>query len=57
MLIGYVSDERYVALADVLVHITWAGLEEPLVVRSTPRRVLHDQIRRGSIRSRLYQTC
>ena len=37
MLIGYVSDERYVALADVLVHITWADLEEPVVARSTPR--------------------
>ena len=57
MLIGYVSDERYVALADVLVHITWAGLDEPLVVRGTPRGALHDQVRRGSISSRLYQTC
>ncbi len=42
MLIGYVSDERYVALADVLVEFDRDG-ESVAVVRSTPRgRIIAD---------------
>ncbi|MBI3941615.1 MAG: carboxypeptidase regulatory-like domain-containing protein [Chloroflexi bacterium] len=36
MLVGYVSDENYVALADVLLEFEREG-QEPVVVRSTPR--------------------
>ncbi|MGH2557761.1 MAG: N,N-dimethylformamidase beta subunit family domain-containing protein [Thermomicrobiales bacterium] len=42
MLVGYVSDERYVALADVLVELERDG-ETVAVVRSTPRgKILAD---------------
>ncbi|HQX52372.1 MAG TPA: carboxypeptidase regulatory-like domain-containing protein, partial [Planctomycetaceae bacterium] len=36
MLIGYVSDENYVALADVLIEFRFGG-ETRAIVRSTPR--------------------
>lgn len=37
MLVGYVSDEQYVAIADVAIEFSSPALEEPLVTRSTPR--------------------
>ena len=41
MLIGYVSDERYVALADVLVEFE-AGAIRLRLVRSSPARGLRE---------------
>ena len=38
MLIGYISDENYVALADVAIEFVYAG-RSVAVVRSTPRGV------------------
>ena len=47
MLIGYVSDERYVALADVLLEFQREGRTEA-VVRSTPRGAVHADLAPGS---------
>jgi N,N-dimethylformamidase len=46
MLIGYVSDERYVALADVLLEFEREG-QVPLVIRSTPRGAVYAEIAPG----------
>src|SRR5581483_51732 len=48
MLIGYVSEERDVALADVLVEI--AREPESLVVRSTPRGAIYADLPPGEYR-------
>jgi N,N-dimethylformamidase len=44
--IGYVSDERYVALADVLLEFQQGG-QTRAVVRSTPRGAVHAEIEPG----------
>ena len=49
MLIGYVSDERYVALADVLLEFEREG-ESAAVVRSTPRGAVHADLEPGPYR-------
>ena len=46
MLIGYVSDERYVAVADVLLEFQQAG-QTVAVVRSTPRGAVHAEVAPG----------
>jgi N,N-dimethylformamidase len=46
VLIGYVSDERYVALADVLLEFQRDG-RTLAVVRSTPRGAVHAEIEPG----------
>ncbi len=46
MLIGYVSDERYVALADVLLEFQTRG-ETVAIVRSTPRGAVHAELAPG----------
>ncbi len=46
MLIGYVSDERYVALADVLLEFQRAG-ETVAIVRSTPRGAVQADLPAG----------
>ncbi len=52
MLIGYVSDERYVALADVLVEFEQEG-RSVAVVRSTPRGGLYADLQPGPYRATL----
>lgn len=47
MLIGYVSDERYVAIADVQVEISGGPLQEPLIVRSTARGAIYADVAPG----------
>nr|MDQ2900174.1 carboxypeptidase regulatory-like domain-containing protein [Acidobacteriota bacterium] len=47
MLAGYISDERYVAIPDALVEFQGEGLEEPVVVRSTPRGEIYAPIPPG----------
>lgn len=49
MLIGYVSDERYVALADVSVEFERGG-ESSAVARSTPNGAIHATIEPGAYR-------
>jgi len=51
MLVGYVSDERYVALADALVEFERDG-EMVAVVRSTPRGTSSRRSRRGTTERR-----
>lgn len=46
MLIGYVSDEKYMALADVLLEFQQAG-ETVAIVRSTPRGAVSAEIEPG----------
>ncbi len=46
MLIGYVSDERFVALADVLLEFQRDG-ETAAIVRSTPRGAVHADVAPG----------
>ena len=46
MLIGYVSDERYVAVADVLLEFQQGG-ETVTIVRSTPRGAVQAEIAPG----------
>lgn len=46
MLIGYVSDERFVALADVLLEFQQAG-NTVAIVRSTPRGAVHADLPPG----------
>jgi N,N-dimethylformamidase len=46
VLIGYVSDERYVALADVLLEFQHAG-QLAAIVRSTPRGAVHADLPPG----------
>lgn len=48
MLIGFVSDECYVAIPDVLVEFQASSLPEPLVVRSTPRGEIYADLEAGS---------
>ena len=52
MLVGYVSDERYVALADALVEFEREG-EMVAVVRSTPRGEVFAEIAPGQYRTTL----
>jgi N,N-dimethylformamidase len=47
MLIGYVSDENYSALADVLVEIERPG-GAPLIIRSSPRGAIYADVSPGS---------
>jgi N,N-dimethylformamidase len=49
MLVGYVSDERYVALADVAIEFERDG-RSVAVVRSTPRGGVHAEIEPGRYR-------
>ncbi len=49
MLVGHVSDERYVALADVLVEFERDG-QSVAVVRSTPRGAVYAEIEPGPYR-------
>src|SRR5262249_10117905 len=46
MLIGYVSDERFVALADVLLEFQRDG-QTVAIVRSTPRGAVHADVPAG----------
>jgi len=46
MLIGYVSDEHYLALADVALEF-WQGERSVLVTRSTPRGAVHADLAPG----------
>jgi len=46
MLIGYVSDERYVALADVLLEFRSGG-QTRAIVRSTPRGAVEVDLEPG----------
>ena len=46
MLIGYVSDERFVALADVLLEFQQGG-KITAIVRSTPRGAVHAELEPG----------
>lgn len=46
MLIGYVSDERFVALADVMLEFQYAG-QLAAVVRSTPRGAVYADVPPG----------
>jgi N,N-dimethylformamidase len=48
MLIGYVSDERYVAIPDVLIEFQSGSLPEPIVVHSTPRGEIYAPIPAGN---------
>jgi hypothetical protein len=54
MLVGYVSDERYVAVADALVEIEPHGANgecgESVVVRSSPRGAVHAGVAPGTYR-------
>ncbi len=49
MLVGYVSDERFVAIADVAVEIERDG-ETVAVVRSSPRGAIRADIEPGPYR-------
>jgi N,N-dimethylformamidase len=49
MLAGYVSDERYVALADVLLEFEKAG-QSVAVVRTSPRGAVHVDLEPGEYR-------
>ncbi len=49
MLVGYVSDERYVAVADVLLEFEREG-RSVAVVRSTPRGAVYAEIEPGEYR-------
>ena len=49
MLVGYVSDERYVAIADVAVEFEQAG-ESVAVARSTARGAIHADLAPGQYR-------
>lgn len=52
MLVGYVSDERYVAIADVLVEFGQHG-RSTAVVRSTPRGAVYAELDSGEYRATL----
>ena len=52
MLIGYVSDERFVALADVLIEFQRDG-QTVTILRSTPRGAIHADVLAGDPCSRL----
>jgi N,N-dimethylformamidase len=52
MLVGYVSDEQYVALADVLVEFEQCG-RSVAVVHSTPRGAVYAEIEPGDYRATL----
>ncbi|CAA9585665.1 MAG: hypothetical protein AVDCRST_MAG88-3904 [uncultured Thermomicrobiales bacterium] len=52
MLIGHVSDERYVALADVLIEFE-QGERSVAVVRSTPRGAIYADLEPGNYRATL----
>src|SRR3954467_11498932 len=52
MLVGYVSDERYVAVADALVEFERDG-ESVAVVRSTPRGAIYADLAPGPYRATL----
>ncbi|MGH9405705.1 MAG: N,N-dimethylformamidase beta subunit family domain-containing protein [Terriglobia bacterium] len=45
MLIGFISDERYVAVPDALVQFNSERLPEPVVVRSTPRGEIYADLK------------
>ncbi|HEX5484142.1 MAG TPA: carboxypeptidase-like regulatory domain-containing protein, partial [Terriglobia bacterium] len=47
MLIGFVSDERYVALPGVLVEFQSSRLNEPVIARSTPRGEIYANLEPG----------
>ncbi len=47
MLVGYVSDERFVAIADVLIQFERAG-ESMAIVRSTPRGAVYADLEQGA---------
>src|SRR3954465_16024088 len=49
MLIGYVSDERYVAISGVAVEIERYG-ESAAVIQSSPRGAIHADIEPGQYR-------
>src|SRR3954451_21138252 len=49
MLVGYVSDERYLALPEVLVEFQ-RGEDTVAVVRSTPRGAVYAEIEPGEYR-------
>src|SRR6516165_3056235 len=49
MLVGYASDERYVALAEVLIEFEQEG-HSVAVARSTPTGAVHASIEPGSYR-------
>ncbi|MGQ0548768.1 MAG: N,N-dimethylformamidase beta subunit family domain-containing protein [Armatimonadota bacterium] len=49
MLVGYVSDERYVAVADVLLEFERGG-RSAAIARSTPRGAVHAEIEPGEYR-------
>ena len=49
MLVGYVSDERYLAIGDVLVEFQ-RGEESVAVVRSTPRGAVYADVTPGRYR-------
>ncbi len=49
VLVGYVSDERYVAVADVLLEFEREG-ESVAVVRSTPRGAVYAEVGPGAYR-------
>ncbi len=49
MLVGYVSDERYIALADVLVELACEG-QQPTVARSMPSGAVYADIQAGQYR-------
>jgi hypothetical protein len=54
MLIGYVSDERYLALCDVAVEFDRDG--QTVVTRSTPRGAVHADLQPGMYRVTLVKT-
>lgn len=54
MLVGYVSDEQYVALADVLLEFERDG-ESVAVARSTPRGAVYADLTPGEYRVALYK--
>ncbi len=56
MLIGFVSDECYVAIPDVLVEFQDTSLPEPLVVRSTPRGEIYADLEPGTYSCTLAKT-
>jgi len=49
MLVGYVSDERYVALCDVVLEFDQDG-QSAAIVRSTPRGAVYADLKPGRYR-------
>ncbi|HZS53714.1 MAG TPA: N,N-dimethylformamidase beta subunit family domain-containing protein [Bryobacteraceae bacterium] len=55
MLIGFVSDERYVAISGAYVELRSRSLDEPVVIRSSPRGEIYANVPSGEYEVTLVQ--